>query len=112
MTAFAEGKTIEWKDGNGAWFPGDGNISFLHEPGRYRIKPEPKKRLIRVEELPPVCWVKVDGPFACLVIGRDFNDQRLKIETGGFSIRQIHDDGGKWSSDLKTWDSFEVEDSE
>lgn len=70
----------------------------------------PKKRLIRVEELPPVCWVKDPSSDSVWMIhGRSEDSCRIYI--GGMTkrIRELKDDW-QWSTDLKTWNSFEVED--
>lgn len=70
----------------------------------------PKKRLIRVEELPPVCWVKdPSSDFVWMIHGRSEDSCRIYI--GGMikRIRELKDDW-QWSTDLKTWNSFEVED--
>lgn len=71
---------------------------------------KPKKRLVRVEELPAVCWV-TDGIGHSLITGRNeyyvWSHQGVK-----HSIEQIAQLGLKWSSDLKTWNSFEVEDKQ
>lgn len=73
----------------------------------------PKKRLIRVDELPVVCWVTVktyQRPRQLFVVGRD--DEALLIDGRWFLIIILHKEGWQWSSDLKTWNSFEVEDKE
>jgi len=71
----------------------------------------PKKRLIRVEELPPVCWVGCSD--CCSLVTRRSEDKIGFPHSPDMSIRELHcDQGDKWSSDLRTWNSFEVEDGQ
>ena len=49
ITAFAEGKVIEWKNRDGVWVAVD-SPGFSYNPKNYRIKPEPKE--IWVNEYP------------------------------------------------------------
>lgn len=42
ITAFAEGKSIQYRDSYGNWNTND-DVSFALLPGRYRIKPEEVK---------------------------------------------------------------------
>lgn len=74
-----------------------------------------KKRLIRVEELPAVCWV-TDAPTLCkdrvIVTGVHVEQQRLFFGQVPVSIKELHEGNSKYSSDLKTWHSFEVEEKE
>lgn len=73
----------------------------------------PKKRLIRVEELPALIHVTrrcVTYPRQLLVVGRDH--ESLIIDGRWFLISSLHKEGWEWSSDLKTWNSFEVEDKQ
>lgn len=68
----------------------------------------PKKRLIRVEELPPVCWVG-DEFVHWFVSERDCVTNKIRSCSGrSFHISEFKN--VKWSSNLKTWHSFEVED--
>lgn len=70
----------------------------------------PKKRLIRVEELPAVCWVGCDQ-YSWMVNQRCLQSQKIWSGQGSaWDIPGIHAIGRKWSSDLLTWNSFEVED--
>lgn len=73
-----------------------------------------KKRLIRVEELPAVCHVKRHGePWHEMIAKRDPEGQRITIYGDGW-VSTLHALAlhWQWSSDLKTWHSFEVEDKE
>lgn len=51
ITAFAEGKIIEIKT-DGEWEAIIGEIKFNANPELYRIKPEPKMRPWKLEEIP------------------------------------------------------------
>jgi len=78
----------------------------------YRIVEPKKKRLIRVEELPAVCWVKpTSHPYYCLLAYRSPDGDYIGYSSSRkpISIYDANRDGWQWSSDLKTWNSFEVE---
>lgn len=71
-----------------------------------------KMRIIRVEELPPVCWVKT-GSLVCLVVEMDSATQTVKA--GGekpVEIKMLRRLNAGWSSDLRNWNLFEVEDKQ
>ena len=53
MQAFAEGKEIQVKGGNGIWYDGGNELKFDLVPQDYRIKPEPIYRPFRNAE---ECW--------------------------------------------------------
>lgn len=53
MQAFAEGKTIQIKNGNGIWRDGGNELKFDLDSQYYRIKPEPKYRPFKDAE---ECW--------------------------------------------------------
>ncbi len=78
---------------------------------KYRIVEPKKKRLIRVSELPPVCWYMRDG-FRYLITGILSNKRNEAILLNGesqTSIETLAKGGWQWSGDLKTWNTFEVE---
>jgi len=71
-----------------------------------------KMRTTRVEELPPVCWVKT-GSLVCLVVEMDSATQTIKA--GGekpVEIKMLRQLNAGWSSDLRNWNLFEVEDKQ
>lgn len=75
----------------------------------------PKKRLLRVEELPAVCWVGDKTSSPRLVHYRDYKQQGISYMAtvdNPVGIEILAQLNIKWSSDLKTWHSFEVEDKE
>jgi hypothetical protein len=59
IQAAAEGKTIQRWDGStwADWLP-DENIEFSDPPEKYRIKPSPKLRPWKPEEVPVGCLLK------------------------------------------------------
>lgn len=72
-----------------------------------------KKRLIRVEELPAMCWISY-GEKSRQFLVTFLNPVRQEIACRGeFPCKLSHyaEKCCKWSSDLKTWHSFEVEDT-
>lgn len=78
----------------------------------YRIKPEPKKRLIRVDELPDVIWLNSDCGRITIVseiegsrIYPSKNEEPLEI----WEIKTLQKEGWFWSSSHKgPWKTFEV----
>lgn len=72
-----------------------------------------KTRLIRVEELPPVCWVGDETSSPRWIHFRDYRQQGVAYmgsKDNVVTIEILKKLNVKWSSDLKTWNSFEVED--
>lgn len=53
LQAFAEGKTIQVKGGNGIWYDGGNDLKFDLDPQDYRIQLEPKYRPFKDSE---ECW--------------------------------------------------------
>lgn len=53
IQAFADGKTIQVKGGNGIWYDDGNELKFDLDPQDYRIKPEPKYRPFKDSE---ECW--------------------------------------------------------
>ena len=55
IQAYAEGKTIQYKNKEGEWadVTFEENLSFINTPSKYRIKPDPKYRPFRTKE---ECW--------------------------------------------------------
>lgn len=101
----------------GQWQPGNRGIC---NEATYRTRlsreelaalDKPKKRLIRVDELPPVCHVKRAGePWHEIVSKRDPDNQRIALSGNDWvSTMTALAYHWQWSSDLKTWNSFEVE---
>jgi hypothetical protein len=72
-----------------------------------------KKRLIRVEELPAVCWVMEGSSMSNQYLLSYRNNSSNHIGIGGelaHHLSYYKDKNFQWSSDLITWNSFEVED--
>lgn len=120
LIAFADKKRIQWKSlttlGWTDW-PPDQELAFFHNLAhdkyfRLRVKPEPKKRLIRADELPPVFWVRNREGWALCTYVSDKEGLRL---AGSVSYVQIGEDAEKcgilgWSPDRKQVFSFWKED--
>lgn len=55
IQAFAEGKTIQYKNSEGDWEDAafEENLTFIDAPSKYRIKPEPTYRPFKNQE---ECW--------------------------------------------------------
>ena len=81
MQAFAEGKTIQVKSGNGIWCDGGNELKFDLYPQDYRIKPEPKYRPFKnseecwneMQKHQPFGWTKLKGEIEYSFI-TDVND--------------------------------------
>lgn len=66
LQAFAEGKTIQVKSGNGIWYDGGNKLKFDLDPQYYRIKLESKYRPFKDTE---ECWEEMQKhqPFGWLM---------------------------------------------
>lgn len=89
--------------------------SWNFDEWEYRIEPTPKKRLIQVEELPALLHVRFrDEPAAIICSARDPKRQIiwLSCATTAKGIDELASEKAEWSADLKTWHSFEMEESQ
>lgn len=99
----------------GQWQPGNRGIcnsaTYRTRLSREELAElgKPKKRLIRVEELPPVCWIDMGNGKRRLANGYDMPEQKLVAGGNHVAILVAKDKGWQWSSDLKNWNPFEVE---
>jgi len=82
--------------------------------GHFRLEPAPVKRLIRVEELPPVCWVSWSGMGRFLVVEQDIPSNSIFFHERLMPIVDLVKGATKWTDDPRKpfdqWNSFEVED--
>lgn len=116
-----------WNERFGVWEKVGGNVcyesSFLESETyrsefseeQLRILATSKKRLIRVDELPPVCWVMEGSSMSNQYLLSYRNNSSNHIGIGGelaHHLSYYKDKNFQWSSDLKTWNSFEVEDKQ
>lgn len=95
ISAFAEGKTIQYKTDTGSWHDLTENEglpmgTLSEEPNMFRIKPEPKYRPFKNAE---ECWAEMQKhqPFGWV---KDRNGSKFVIEnvdSGGFV--EVYDDG-------------------
>lgn len=107
----AEDGEVECQTMDGGWVT-ETWLNLSVAPKFYRRHRILAKRLITVAELPPTCWVCGDVRMPALVIRRD-PDRVLIMDGLGcsvwFTIEQLNKLTNRYSSDLKTWHSFEVE---
>jgi len=112
LTAFADGKAIQFRiKSHHDWEDGD-DMEFDRGVENYRIKPEPKLRAWKPEEVPVgkmirnLHWVHGSwGPSAILSSsprGIQFLDQTKDKTPTLFSLDWVRDNC-KWSEDGKTW---------
>jgi len=67
MQAFVDGKKIEFRIGQGLWFDADSpNWDWISSD--YRIKPEPKLRPWKPEEVPVGALIRGKGTVGCSLI--------------------------------------------
>lgn len=110
LQAMKEGKKIQVKANNGEWrdFNYDDNFPYFRN-GTFRIKPA--ARLLTVDELPDVIWLKNKAGSVFLVTG--ICDGLLVTEPSlgrGCCIQFLKDEGALWSDSRKgPWKSFETE---
>lgn len=82
MQAFADGKTIQAKGGNGIWHDGGNELKFDLDSQDYRIKPEPTYRPFRNSE---ECWTEMQRH-------QPFGWTKLKGEIEYSFITDVKDD--------------------
>lgn len=106
IQAFAEGKTIQYKDNYDTWMnvsSADSLMLFDKFPSNYRIKPEPKYRPFKIKEEcwnemlkhQPFGWVKSKGKgyFHLIVLVQfesEFEDVMITFATSENLARSSH----------------------
>ncbi len=73
ITAFSEGKTIQYRNNISPDWKDWGNYSFVLDNYTYRIKPEPKFRPWKPEEVPVGALLRVrggNGIYQALIVAR------------------------------------------
>ena len=98
-----------WFEGYGGWH-GDRTYRTRLSRSELVALDKPKKRLIRVEELPVVCLVRTPSGWINHIDGRHPSEGKIKFNGNAQPIASAAANGWQWSSDLKNWNSFEVED--
>lgn len=86
----------------------DSNYDLTH------LEVPPTTRLIRVEELPPVCHVKFPRAMNAYLVtiratGLSTDTASIKFNDSFYSIVNLQEHNALWSADLKTWNPFTVE---
>lgn len=101
VQAAAEGKTIQWKHETG-WIDFEEDCNFSDPAHEYRIKPEPKLRPWKPEEVPMLAWYKRKGEanewMTLAGISSYGKGVRLSLGTGwvqAFEELEHSTDGGK-----------------
>lgn len=83
IQALHEGKTIQTNEGYGIWYDLE-NVSFSYPPSSYRIKPEPKLRPWKPEEVPVGAQIRQKGfNSRVLIFGVDENSGDALIFCSG-----------------------------
>ena len=102
ISAFAEGKTIQYKTDTGSWHDLTENEGLPmgtlgEEPNKFRIKPEPTYRPFKDAE---ECWTEMQKhqPFGWVINisnGRAYNLQSVLLEDGVLYIRSSYVELGR-----------------
>ena len=114
IQAAAEGKTIQWSDNCGAWsdYKPNDPCWFSDEPSEYRIKPEPKLRAWRPDDVPVGALWRPKGDNSNRSVIASINSGDVFIGDNWASIVGLFDDGDEHSTDGgKTWKPCGVEES-
>lgn len=109
ITAFAEGKAIQWSEDGCAWE--DTGFPQFHVSLKWRIKPEPKTRpWSSPDDVPgPVCWLKFTDFDVRMIVGiaRHMILVSSAVLNGGISRISWYEfaQQSSWmhSTDRKTW---------
>lgn len=108
ITAYAEGKVIQFKTVAGEWANLDMNHLWASVTRELRIKSEPKQVLMTADDLPQIFWVRhvtksqVHHSYLVTVI-----DHVGNLRYDGSCLIEPNDyPGFEWSADRKTWNSF------
>lgn len=113
LIAFAEGKTIQYcYSGKQGWHDIVPDHPMPSVFKMLRIKPEKKKRLLKVEELPPVFWVRQRRKVYAweLCVGFEIGQRAMKLGWGYVvNFNETALEHFEWSPDRKEVRSFEVE---
>lgn len=111
IQAAIDGKKVLQQSTSKIWMTVYPDHEFDFSMYDYKIEEPKKNRLIRVDELPACCHVGAPSRLKFLVTCRDEvkNEIFICMYETWFTMKACKDRGFKWSGDLKTWNSFEVE---
>lgn len=125
LIALSEGKPVQWMGTskrfipNAAWFDCVNSNDHPMEDTVYRIKPQPKKRLIEHDEFPALFWIRtgVGGnwymPIFLSTAGFGIHlDNASPVEFVSWERVKLFPDSWQWSPDRKQVNSFWVESEE
>jgi hypothetical protein len=109
IKAEKEGKLIDMKlDGFWCMKPINSPFNFCFE---YRIKPEPKKRLITAKELfeKGAMFISHGNNYE-IIMSFDIDYNTVSVDTAEYKISTFKERNYKWTdADRKEWHSFEIE---
>ena len=113
LQAYADGKEIQMLNPSCTWRAVDWELHFGGKPSDYRIKPEPKLRPWRPEEVPVGAIVKSDVA-AYLIIAVNFEKAAIAMMSNTMDVVRWYAtdsiDGNHYSTDGgKTWKPCGVE---
>lgn len=86
-------------------------IQSLNFGWALRLAPLKQKRLITIEELPPMFWVSQSMAASALCTGLHIDGRRIRINAEWWTIHYCAVNGWLYSADRKEWKSFEVEEN-
>lgn len=102
LQAMADGKQIQHRTLNGQWIAVTALPTFDSQPSDYRIAPEPRRVPLAMEDIPPVCWVRI-GLGATEYLVRSIHQRWIGVNGELWSFDQAMTKGLEYSSDRKTW---------
>lgn len=107
ITAYAEGKTIQFKRKGPAraWADWDMRFPLDLENREYRINPEPKLAPMTSDDLPPVFWIRYKGDNKASLITAVYDDGTICWGMGN-ALTPGHFGFYEWSPDRKIWHSL------
>lgn len=108
MQAFEDGKEILlWDNIQGYVHVATPQWNWEHKT--YRVKTKPEKRLLTPIELfeRGIQYVKDNEGVILNILG--FGESTIRIESCSYLISEFVKYNYKWTSDRKTWHSFEIE---
>lgn len=105
ITAYVEGKTVQFKTGAGEWATFDMRHIFGSAKREFRIKPEPEHVLMTTDDLPPVARLKEGSTGIVERVTRITAKKALCTENWQATPETLQY-VFTWSTDRKTWHSF------
>lgn len=110
IQAHKEGKEIQFKGESDSWLDvtvATPNWNFYDRV--YRVKPTPTKRLMRMDDLPAVFWVRCKGVSTWFLATEVCGNTLCTVQGPDLDLKDHEIANFEWSPDRKTVHSFEVE---